>query len=167
MVSICYDVFIVSRRMVLRMKSSEKMKRLAELSRESEEERKPKSAKTSKGSQKKKNNKADSKKPKKPPTAFFYFLYALSFGELESILFSLLFLSLVFGHYRTSEFRIYMYVLSHNCTFNLSIWHLYLCIRPRLFQCFFGALGCFYARSVLVSFALLKVSLQHLLFHIR
>ncbi|XP_031389717.1 high mobility group B protein 14 [Punica granatum] len=62
-------------RMVLRAKSSEKMKRLAEMSRESEDERRPKSAKTSKGSlNKKKNHKLDSKKPKKPPTAFFYFL---------------------------------------------------------------------------------------------
>ncbi|KAF8031100.1 hypothetical protein BT93_D0329 [Corymbia citriodora subsp. variegata] len=61
-------------RMVLRAKSTEKMKRLALLSRESEEEWRPKSAKSVKTAGGKKGVKLDAKMPKKPPTAFFYFL---------------------------------------------------------------------------------------------
>ncbi|KAI3410315.1 HMG box domain-containing protein [Psidium guajava] len=61
-------------RMVLRAKSSEKMKRLALLSRESEDEWRPKSLKNVKTTRGKKNVKLDAKMPKKPPTAFFYFL---------------------------------------------------------------------------------------------
>lgn len=60
--------------MVLRIRSSDGMKRSARLSRVSEE-RMPMSAKKPKTKQKKKNDKLDAKKPKKPPTAFFYFLY--------------------------------------------------------------------------------------------
>ncbi|KAI6703461.1 hypothetical protein NL676_012597 [Syzygium grande] len=61
-------------RMVLRVKSSEKMKQLALLSRESEEEWRPKSVKKGQTARGKKNVKLDAKMPKKPPTAFFYFL---------------------------------------------------------------------------------------------
>ncbi|KAK3432793.1 hypothetical protein EUGRSUZ_D00306 [Eucalyptus grandis] len=61
--------------MVLRVKSSEKMKRLALMSRESEEEWRPKSGRSVKTAARgKKNVKLDAKMPKKPPTAFFYFL---------------------------------------------------------------------------------------------
>ncbi|XP_062161538.1 high mobility group B protein 14 [Alnus glutinosa] len=60
--------------MVLRVKSSEGMKRSARLSRVSDEEKRPRSAKKPKTKQKKKNDKFDAKKPKKPPTAFFFFL---------------------------------------------------------------------------------------------
>jgi len=62
-------------KMVLRVKSSEGMKRPARLTQVSEEDKRPKSAaKTPKTKQKKKIEKFDAKKPKKPPTAFFYFL---------------------------------------------------------------------------------------------
>ncbi|XP_059438609.1 high mobility group B protein 14 [Corylus avellana] len=61
-------------KMVLRVKSSEGMKRSARLSRVSAEEKRPGSAKKPKTKQKKKNDKFDAKKPKKPPTAFFFFL---------------------------------------------------------------------------------------------
>ncbi|XP_075663683.1 high mobility group B protein 14 [Castanea sativa] len=62
-------------KMVLRVKSSEGMRRPARLTQVSEEDKRPKSvAKTPKTKQKKKIEKFDAKKPKKPPTAFFYFL---------------------------------------------------------------------------------------------
>lgn len=65
--------------MVLRVKSSEGMKRPARLTQVSEEDKRPKSvAKAPKTKQKKKIEKFDAKKPKKPPTAFFYFLYVPS-----------------------------------------------------------------------------------------
>ncbi|KAE8673334.1 High mobility group B protein 14 [Hibiscus syriacus] len=59
--------------MVLRMKSSDKMKKIAQGSVVSEKETRPKSRLKSKLQQKKKT-KVDAKMPKKPPTAFFYFL---------------------------------------------------------------------------------------------
>ncbi|KAI4368093.1 hypothetical protein MLD38_016694 [Melastoma candidum] len=62
------------RRMVLRMKSADKMKRLSRLCKESEDDWKPKSSKKAKVNQGKKVEEHDPKKPKKPPTAFFYFL---------------------------------------------------------------------------------------------
>ncbi|GMI77742.1 hypothetical protein like AT2G34450 [Hibiscus trionum] len=60
--------------MVLRMKSSEKMKKIAQGSDVSESETRPKSKSRLKSKQKKKKTKIDAKMPKKPPTAFFYFL---------------------------------------------------------------------------------------------
>ncbi|XP_022720294.1 high mobility group B protein 14-like isoform X3 [Durio zibethinus] len=61
-------------KMVLRVKSSEKMKRSAQQSVVSEREKRPKSKSRPKSKQKKKKTKIDAKMPKKPPTAFFYFL---------------------------------------------------------------------------------------------
>jgi hypothetical protein len=75
--------------MVLRVKSSEGMKRSARLSRVSDEEKRPRSAKKPKTKQKKKNDKFDAKKPKKPPTAFFFFLYVLSFIPLFLFIYNL------------------------------------------------------------------------------
>ncbi|XVE51585.1 hypothetical protein DITRI_Ditri02bG0053400 [Diplodiscus trichospermus] len=60
-------------KMVLRVRSSEKMKSLAQQSFVSGREKKPKS-KSKPRSKQKKNTKIDAKMPKKPPTAFFYFL---------------------------------------------------------------------------------------------
>ncbi|XVF87190.1 hypothetical protein PTKIN_Ptkin18bG0099300 [Pterospermum kingtungense] len=60
-------------RMVLRVKSREKMKRSAEQSVVSEREKRSKSKSRPKP-KKKKSSKIDAKMPKKPPTAFFYFL---------------------------------------------------------------------------------------------
>ncbi|KAK8618567.1 hypothetical protein V6N13_132555 [Hibiscus sabdariffa] len=60
--------------MVLRMKSSEKTKKIAQGSVVSERETRPKSKSRLKSKQKKKKTKIDAKMPKKPPTAFFYFL---------------------------------------------------------------------------------------------
>ncbi|KAG6642185.1 high mobility group B protein 14 [Carya illinoinensis] len=59
--------------MVLRVKSSEGMRRSARVSKVSEG-RRTMLVKKSNAKQKKKKNKFDEKKPKKPPTAFFYFL---------------------------------------------------------------------------------------------
>ncbi|XWS15954.1 hypothetical protein CRYUN_Cryun34aG0045800 [Craigia yunnanensis] len=61
------------RKMVLRVKLSEKMKRSAQQSVVSEREKRPKS-KSRPESKQKKSTKNDAKMPKKPPTAFFYFL---------------------------------------------------------------------------------------------
>ncbi|XP_039036173.1 high mobility group B protein 14-like isoform X3 [Hibiscus syriacus] len=58
--------------MVLRMKSSDKMKKIAQGSAVGEKETRPKSRLKSKQQQKKKT-KVDAKMPKKPPTAFFYY----------------------------------------------------------------------------------------------
>lgn len=63
------------RKMVLRVRPTEKTKRSANLSIVDEEEKRPKSVKKPKTKQKKKSGKIDAKKPKKPPTAFFFFLY--------------------------------------------------------------------------------------------
>ncbi|XVF25497.1 hypothetical protein REPUB_Repub13aG0217700 [Reevesia pubescens] len=63
-----------TQKMVLRVKSSEKMKS-AQQSVVSDREKRPKSKSRSNLKQKKKKNtKIDAKMPKKPPTAFFYFL---------------------------------------------------------------------------------------------
>ena len=61
------------RKMVLSVKSNEKMKRSAQQSVVSEREKRPKSKSRPKSKQKK-STKIDAKMPKKPPTAFFYFL---------------------------------------------------------------------------------------------
>ncbi|XP_021294232.1 high mobility group B protein 14 [Herrania umbratica] len=63
-----------NRKMVLRVKSSEKMKRSAQQSVVNEREKRPTSKSRPKSKQKKKNTRIDAKMPKKPPTAFFYFL---------------------------------------------------------------------------------------------
>ncbi|KAI4372051.1 hypothetical protein MLD38_010336 [Melastoma candidum] len=63
-----------SRKMVLRMRSAGKMKRLSRLSKEREDDWKPESSKKAKVKQGKKIEGHDPEKPKKPPTAFFYFL---------------------------------------------------------------------------------------------
>ena len=60
-------------KMVLRVRSMEKTKRVVMESRVREKE-KESSAKKAKAKPKKKSQRIDSKKPKKPPTAFFYFL---------------------------------------------------------------------------------------------
>ncbi|XWS19820.1 hypothetical protein CRYUN_Cryun31cG0049300 [Craigia yunnanensis] len=60
-------------KMVLRVRSSDKMKRSAQQSVVSEREKRPKSKSRPKSKQKK-SKKIDAKMPKKPPTAFFYFL---------------------------------------------------------------------------------------------
>ncbi|EOY27739.1 HMG-box DNA-binding family protein isoform 2 [Theobroma cacao] len=63
-----------NQKMVLRVKSSEKMKRSAQQSVVSEREKRRTSKSRPKSKQKKKNTRIDAKMPKKPPTAFFYFL---------------------------------------------------------------------------------------------
>ncbi|XP_039061665.1 high mobility group B protein 14-like isoform X2 [Hibiscus syriacus] len=63
--------------MALRVKSSDKMKKIAQGSVVSVRETRPKSKsrlKSKQQQQKKKTTKFDAKMPKKPPTAFFYFL---------------------------------------------------------------------------------------------
>lgn len=60
-------------KLVLRIKSSEGMKRSV---RQTNSRKKPKA----KQKQKKKKQKIDRNKPKKPPTAFFYFLYSYFFS---------------------------------------------------------------------------------------
>lgn len=56
---------------MLRVRSSEQMKRSAQQSVVSEREKRPKSK--SRPKSKKKSTKIDAKMPKKPPTAFFFF----------------------------------------------------------------------------------------------
>ncbi|KAG2689051.1 hypothetical protein I3760_09G122300 [Carya illinoinensis] len=68
-----YPNHISKSEMVLRVKSSEGMRRSARVSKVSEG-RRTMLVKASNAKQKKKKNKFDEKKPKKPPTAFFYFL---------------------------------------------------------------------------------------------
>ncbi|KAJ7968907.1 High mobility group B protein [Quillaja saponaria] len=62
---------VSNNKMVLRVKSSERMKGLTQQRRIGEKEKRSMSGKKAKSKQKKM---LDSKKPKKPPTAFFYFL---------------------------------------------------------------------------------------------
>ncbi|WRX26734.1 hypothetical protein QQP08_019221 [Theobroma cacao] len=64
-----------NQKMVLRVKSSEKMKRSAQQSVVSEREKRRTSKSRPKSKQKKKNTRIDAKMPKKPPTAFFYFFF--------------------------------------------------------------------------------------------
>ncbi|XP_039036172.1 high mobility group B protein 14-like isoform X2 [Hibiscus syriacus] len=72
--------------MVLRMKSSDKMKKIAQGSAVGEKETRPKSRLKSKQQQKKKT-KVDAKMPKKPPTAFFYYwrIFARNFKSRTRI----------------------------------------------------------------------------------
>lgn len=59
--------------MVLRVRTSEQMKKITAKLNEPMSGKKPKST-----SSKKKTSRIDALKPKKPPTAFFYFLYVYS-----------------------------------------------------------------------------------------
>ncbi|XP_022715571.1 high mobility group B protein 14-like isoform X2 [Durio zibethinus] len=63
-----------NQKMVLRAKSSEKMKSSGQQSVFRDREMRPKSKSKPKSKPKKKNTKIDARMPKKPPTAFFYFL---------------------------------------------------------------------------------------------
>lgn len=63
--------------MVLRTRSTQKMKQ------EGTEQTKPKSAKKPKTAAKKATAKIDSNKPKKPPTAFFFYLYVYTYIYLS------------------------------------------------------------------------------------
>ncbi|KAJ8761937.1 hypothetical protein K2173_006539 [Erythroxylum novogranatense] len=66
---------VSDRRMVLRIRSSERMSRSRRLNVVSvDKEKKPKAVMKRKGRSNKKSAKLDAKMPKKPPTAFFYFL---------------------------------------------------------------------------------------------
>ncbi|XP_060957591.1 high mobility group B protein 14 isoform X1 [Cannabis sativa] len=63
-----------TKKMVLRIKTTEGTKRSARLSGMNQERKVVKSVQKSKPKNKKISNKIDAKKPKKPPTAFFFFL---------------------------------------------------------------------------------------------
>ena len=81
--------------MVLRVRSSEKMKRSAQQSVVSEREKRPKSKSRPKSKQKK-STKIDAKMPKKPPTAFFYFLWVLLMSYVSFLFIDLVnFLSII------------------------------------------------------------------------
>lgn len=68
---------------VMKLRSTEKMKRTAQQSKVNVDNKKPRSSKKPKVQAKKKTEKVDPKRPKKPPTAFFYFLEDFRKGYQE------------------------------------------------------------------------------------